>query len=444
MAHTAIRAVDLGKQYRVDRPKEKYKTFRETLTRAALSPARALGGLIGAGRRDADPFWALSGVSFDVTRGEAVGVIGRNGAGKSTLLKVLSRITEPSAGYVDLHGRVASLLEVGTGFHPELTGRENVYLNGAILGMKRAEIARKFDEIIAFAEVDDFVDTPVKHYSSGMYLRLAFAVAAHLEPEILLVDEVLAVGDAAFQRKCLGKMEGVAREGRTILFVSHNMGAMSALCSRGIFLDRGRVVSAGPMQSLIAEYLASVQEVAASPIADRTDRGGDGGARVTEIAMTDARGTPLGELISGQECVLVIGYGASRPLSRPVFKGTIYNSVGQPLLPMNSGLVNAPFGGLPGRGFVACRLQRLPLSKGRYWMNVSIEDGPNLLDHVAGAYSFVVERGDFYGTGRNVDGLRDVCLVEQQWFAGDESFRGTESDVARIRRTGAGAPEEMR
>jgi lipopolysaccharide transport system ATP-binding protein len=198
------------------------------------------------------------------------------------------------------------------------------------------------------------------------------------------------------------------------------MGATSALCSRGILLDRGRVAAAGPIQDVVAEYLASVREVSAAPIAERTDRGGEGGARVTDIALTDARGAPLRELISGQECLLVIGYGASRLLRRPVFKGTIYTSAGQPLLPINSALVDASFGGLAGSGYVACRLRRLPLSKGSYWMNVAIEDGGRLLDHVTGAYSFAVERGDFFGTGRTVEGLRDVCLVDQQWFAGRE------------------------
>jgi lipopolysaccharide transport system ATP-binding protein len=203
-------------------------------------------------------FWALRDVSFDVQRGEVVGIIGRNGAGKSTLLKVLSRITEPTAGRVVLRGRVASLLEVGTGFHPELTGRENIFLNGAILGMKRAEIAGKFDEIVAFAEVGAFIDTPVKRYSSGMYVRLAFAVAAHLEPEILIIDEVLAVGDASFQKKCLGKMGEVARGGRTVLFVSHNMQALQSLCGRAVYLEDGRVVSVGTAQAVVAEYLSKI------------------------------------------------------------------------------------------------------------------------------------------------------------------------------------------
>ncbi|HVG31097.1 MAG TPA: ABC transporter ATP-binding protein [Pyrinomonadaceae bacterium] len=255
----AIRVEGLGKRYRIGAKQESYRTLRETLADTAAAPFRALRSTLrGAGgdgrRRRADEIWALKDVSFDVKRGEAVGVIGRNGAGKSTLLKTLSRITEPTEGYADIGGRVGSLLEVGTGFHPELSGRENVYLNGAILGMRRAEIARKFDEIVAFAEVEKFIDTPVKHYSSGMYLRLAFSVAAHLEPEILLVDEVLAVGDMAFQKKCLGKMEDVAAEGRTVLFVSHNLGAVKELCQSAVVLKDGAVAFRGSAVEGVAYY----------------------------------------------------------------------------------------------------------------------------------------------------------------------------------------------
>src|SRR5256712_2800247 len=235
MSDIAIRVESLRKLYRIGARQERYYTLRDTLTEAVTRPFQKLSSFLsrnGAGSRtpEASSIWALKDVSFEVKRGEVVGIIGRNGAGKSTLLKILSRITEPTKGRARIHGRVGVLLEVGTGFHPELTGRENIYLNGAILGMKKAEIDRKFDEIVAFAEVEQFIDTAVKHYSSGMYVRLAFAVAAHLEPEILLVDEVLAVGDAAFQKKCLGKIGDVARHGRTVLFVSHNLGAINRLC----------------------------------------------------------------------------------------------------------------------------------------------------------------------------------------------------------------------
>ena len=259
MADIAIQVENLSKQYRIGGQQAQYNTFREKLIDLAAAPFRRLRQF----RKPPPPeetIWALKDVSFEVKHGEVVGIIGRNGAGKTTLLKILTRITEPTYGSARIHGRVASLLEVGTGFHPELTGRENIYLNGAILGMKKAEINRKFDEIIAFAEIEKFMDTPVKRYSSGMYVRLAFAVAAHLEPEILLVDEVLAVGDAAFQKKCLGKMGEVSKEGRTVLFVSHNMTVINQLCPRTVLLAEGHVVRDGNTSDVVAEYLKTDSE----------------------------------------------------------------------------------------------------------------------------------------------------------------------------------------
>ncbi len=257
MAYTAVQVTGLSKRYRIGGPETAYRTFREDLV------ARARGAFRPRPVSAAPSIWALRDVTFAVEAGEVVGVIGRNGAGKSTLLKVLSRITRPTEGRVEVRGRVASLLEVGTGFHAELTGRENVFLNAAILGMKRSEIVRKFDDIVAFAEVGPFVDTPVKHYSSGMYLRLAFAVAAHLDPHVLLLDEVLAVGDAAFQKKCLGKMGEVARSGRTVLFVSHNLAAVRALCRQCVYLETGQVRAAGPTDEVLDLYARTGASVAA-------------------------------------------------------------------------------------------------------------------------------------------------------------------------------------
>jgi lipopolysaccharide transport system ATP-binding protein len=261
VSELAIRVAGLGKQYHIAGQRSRYRTLRDRISQAVTAPFRRAAKLLrgqatGAAELD-ETIWALHEVSFEVREGEVVGVIGRNGAGKSTLLKVLSRITEPTVGFAEIYGRVGSLLEVGTGFHNELTGRENTYLNGAILGMTRAEIDRKFDEIVAFAEVERFIDTPVKHYSTGMRLRLAFAVAAHLEPEILMVDEVLAVGDVRFQKKCLAKMEDVGRHGRTVLFVSHNMPAITRLCERTILLDGGRVLDDGPSHRVVGTYLNS-------------------------------------------------------------------------------------------------------------------------------------------------------------------------------------------
>ncbi len=258
-----IKVENLSKQYTIGGAKEPYSTFRESLVNAARVPLRMLKR--GRKKNGDSQFWALKDVNFEVTPGEVVGIVGKNGAGKSTLLKVLSRITEPTTGKIELYGRVGSLLEVGTGFHPELTGRENIYLNGAILGMKREEITKKFDEIVDFAEIEDFIDTPVKRYSSGMYTRLAFAVAASLEPEILVIDEVLAVGDAEFQKKCLGKMSAVAKAGRTVLFVSHNMTAVKSLCTLGIYLKNGQIVDLGEVQKVIDNY------VSAESLASRKD-----------------------------------------------------------------------------------------------------------------------------------------------------------------------------
>jgi lipopolysaccharide transport system ATP-binding protein len=259
MSDIAVRVENLSKLYRIGAVRNGYKTLRDSLADAFSSPFRRLSSVVRGHSAviSSDTLWALKEVCFEIKRGEVVGIIGRNGAGKSTLLKILSRITEPTEGYVDVYGRVGSLLEVGTGFHPELTGRENIYLNGAILGMKRSEIARKFDEIVAFAEVEKFIDTPLKHYSSGMYLRLAFAVAAHLEPEILIVDEVLAVGDARFQKKCLNKMQDVGQQGRTVLFVSHNMPAITRLCQRAILLDEGQLLRDGPSSEVVSSYLSN-------------------------------------------------------------------------------------------------------------------------------------------------------------------------------------------
>ncbi len=270
MSDIAIKVEGLSKRYRIGAQQQAYRTLREKLNDAALAPFRAAKSILtrnGNGNSKfeirnskSEMFWALKDVSFEVKRGEVVGIIGRNGAGKSTLLKILSRITEPTEGYADMNGRIASLLEVGTGFHPELTGRENIFLNGSILGMKRVEIKKKFDEIVAFAEISKFIDTPVKHYSSGMYVRLAFAVAAHLDPEILLVDEVLAVGDFKFQEKCLGKMGEVASQGRTVLFVSHNLGSIQRLCPKALLLEQGSVISWGTTTDVVTDYLEGLQD----------------------------------------------------------------------------------------------------------------------------------------------------------------------------------------
>jgi lipopolysaccharide transport system ATP-binding protein len=301
-----ISVENLGKTYRIShqgggRPYEALRDVIADKFRRLFRPPPAQPDA-GAAATTED-FWALRDVSFEVRQGEVIGIIGRNGAGKSTLLKILSRITEPSEGRVRIRGRVASLLEVGTGFHPELTGRENIHLNGAILGMSRAEIRRKFDEIVAFAEVDKFLDTPVKRYSSGMYVRLAFAVAAHLDPEILIVDEVLAVGDAQFQKKCLGKMQDVAKGGRTVLFVSHNMMAVQSLCTGGLLLKQGRISCAGGIAPVLDSYLREqkVQNVNFEQMASTSGRLGNGRARFTKLFLTDVNGGKMSEVSFGSD-----------------------------------------------------------------------------------------------------------------------------------------------
>jgi lipopolysaccharide transport system ATP-binding protein len=357
MSEIAIKVEGLGKRYRIGADQQAYKTLKEKLSDTAATPFRALRSLAGRnrhssnghesnghsnGRRTKAPtIWAVRDVSFEISRGEVVGIIGRNGAGKSTLLKILSRITDPTEGYADIHGRIASLLEVGTGFQPELSGRENIFLNGSILGMKRAEIRKKFDEIVAFSEVDKFIDTPVKHYSSGMYVRLAFAVAAHLEPDILLVDEVLAVGDAGFQKKCLGKMGQVAREGRTVLFVSHNTSAVVSLCKRALLLESGSVAMDGPATEVTASY----QFDAAGVKSNQTDlrevpHKGSGKARFVSIDLkaTDRNGAPLHSIVSGCEVRIETTIQCLANIQNSNVAVIIYDSNGYRLIDVNTAM----------------------------------------------------------------------------------------------------------
>ena len=332
MTDIAIRVENLSKLYRIG-PRQRYKTLRESLMAMFTTPFRRLhspfqrSNVATFERSNDDHIWALRDVSFEVKQGEVVGIIGRNGAGKSTRLKILSRITKPTQGRAEIHGRVGSLLEVGTGFHPELTGRENIYLNGAILGMKKAEINRKFDEIVNFAEVEKFIDVPVKHYSSGMFMRLAFAVAAHMQPEVLLVDEVLAVGDAGFQKKCLGKMGDVAKEGRTVLFVSHNMGAITRLCRRSLLLDQGGIalddLSGAVVSRYQSQYLTSCAEWKASDLSQP-----DADFAFLHVAVRDGEGRPT-SLFGGDESISVeICYVVHRPLAGCQIGTRIYNPEG--------------------------------------------------------------------------------------------------------------------
>jgi lipopolysaccharide transport system ATP-binding protein len=384
---------------------------------AAGGTAKALGRLLRgglpAGRQE--EFWALKDVSFEVQPGEVVGIIGRNGAGKSTLLKILSRITEPTEGRAVLRGRVGSLLEVGTGFHPELTGRENIYLSGAILGMKRAEINRKFDDIVNFAEVEKFLDTPCKRYSSGMYVRLGFAVAAHLEPEILVIDEVLAVGDSAFQQRCLGKMSQVSRSGRTVLFVSHNMAAVERLCSRAMLLSSGRVQSAGAVHEVVSDYLADIQLGPASSGGSLASSD-DGLLELSHVRVLDAGGSPVSAVQCGQEMRLGIGFRASRAVRELVMAVGINSLHDVRIAVLHSSIAGCPLDLEAGENEVICRTPDLPLVAGAYVLDVKVVSGRDALLWAPRITQLSVENGDFHGTGRLPDPAWGGALhLRQTW-----------------------------
>ncbi|HWW00905.1 MAG TPA: ABC transporter ATP-binding protein [Candidatus Acidoferrum sp.] len=383
---TVIQVGSLGKRYRIRHRQEggmRYKALRDVLADAGKSVlsrpwslARRLWSAVRGpvvsgpvvGGPSCEDFWALKDVSFEVNQGDVVGIIGRNGAGKSTLLKILSRITEPTEGRVRIKGRVASLLEVGTGFHPELTGRENIFLNGAILGMHRTEIRQKFDEIVAFAEVEKFLDTPVKRYSSGMYIRLAFAVAAHLEPEILIVDEVLAVGDAEFQKKCLGKMQEVSTGGRTVLFVSHNMAAIETLCSSAFVLNRGNLLFQGEVRKSLAFY-QSLQTDAFTVVSERTDRTGSGAARCVDVLLLDANGQSQNIIKSGDAFAVVFEVKSKGTINRVLPGLNITNALGQRVATFWGGFTDSEVTLEPGRNRLLLRVNRLDLLPGDYTLS---------------------------------------------------------------------------
>ncbi len=392
MDDVAICTYQLGKRYRLGTDIRGYGTLREGLARAGQQTLQTVTRRRRSSSRPA--FWALRDLSLTVRDGEIVGLIGHNGAGKTTLLKILSRITEPSSGYADVRGRVGSLLEVGTGFHPELTGRENIFLNGAILGMRRSEIRRRFDEIVAFSEIERFLDTPVKRYSSGMSVRLAFAVAAHLEPEILLVDEVLAVGDAAFQRKSLGKMGEVASQGRTVIFVSHNLAIIQALCQRGVLLQEGRQVVDGPVAEAVGVYLRGLERAASQDLLERTDRDARGydDALVSRLEIRDAvSGTPA-VVVSGHRALIVVHVTKVIPMMQ--CRLTILNSLGQPVTTFDSE-VSAPRDARTAQlgPQIACEIDSVLLLPGRYRIDVLLKGRNQIQDGLHAATFFDVEPG---------------------------------------------------
>jgi len=413
MSHIAIEVAGLSKKYHIGSLQKNHYRLTDQLVDMIAAPFRRAGNLLrghASGAADLDEtIWALKDVSFQVNSGEVVGIIGRNGAGKSTLLKIMSGISDPTWGYADIYGRVGSLLEVGTGFHPELTGRENIFLNGAILGMKKAETERKLDEIVAFAEIDKFLDTPVKHYSSGMYVRLAFSVAAHLEPEILLVDEVLAVGDLAFQRKCLGKMDDVAQGGRTVLFVSHNMGLLQALCKRGIFLQHGTVFTDGTITEAVDAYLQTLEQARSQDLSKRTDRKGQGQVRLVRVDVTNSSDGELSILKTGNPARFVFWVNGFVPGIACNF--FIYDSIGQPVTSFMS-RVRGPgdaYNPNDGSKFI-CELDELLLLPGRYRIDVAIVGDNSLQDFIEAATVFEVGDGHVAGRPVRPDGKFSVSM----------------------------------
>ncbi len=412
MSEPIIRVEGLGKRFTLHhKQRERYTALRDVIAekaRSMFSSSTAKGGT--------SEFWALKDLSFEIVAGDRVGIIGRNGAGKSTLLKVLSRIVDPTTGRVTIDGRLSSLLEVGTGFHPELSGRENIYLNGAILGMSRREITAKFDEIVDFAGVERFLDTPVKRYSSGMYVRLAFAVAAHLEPEILVVDEVLAVGDAEFQRKCMGKMKEVAMGGRTILFVSHNMAAIQNLCSTAIYLKQGQLVTQGDTPAVISEYLKDSGAAARVDLASRPDRQGNGAIRFTGFYLSDDQGRELAAAQSGASVVFNFDISAQGDALRnlEVAMG-IDDQYGQRITHLSNEVSGQSFPTADGATRISIRIPKCPLRNGNYSFTIFSKVNGEIADYLLNAGGFHVESGDFFGTGRST-------AEDQGTFFVDHSF----------------------
>jgi lipopolysaccharide transport system ATP-binding protein len=429
----AIEVENIGKRYRIGLKEQMQDSFLKSVIEVLKSPItnyRKYRSLYrfddekANSRDDSTPnsidiIWALKNISFRVSKGEVIGIIGTNGAGKSTLLKILSRITDPTTGYAEIRGKVSSLLEVGTGFHHELTGRENVYLNGTILGMTKKEVDSKFDDIIEFSGVEKFIDTPVKRYSSGMLVRLAFSVAAHLEPEILIIDEVLAVGDAAFQQKCLGKMENVAKEGRTVLFVSHNMAAVEHLCSRAIWIDGGQVVEIGETKKIIETYLQKSMQHARIPLADREDRRGEGDIMLNRLDIESEDGQAINHASTGKNLILRLHYitNANKSIPNCRFSITITRKE-RVYCMLSTELTSKEVLNIEKKGYVEFLIPRLPLTESVYSITVFVEANNVIQDWVMDAYELSVVGGDYYGTGRNCPHRNfsgEYPLIEFSW-----------------------------
>ncbi len=427
-----IRLENLGKRYRLGNINRRmlYEDMqrywaklrgKEDPFACVMDSTKPKGAADHSDPNSAREIWALRNVNLDIRDGEVVGIIGRNGSGKSTLLKILSKITSPTEGRALIKGRVASLLEVGTGFHAELTGRENVYMNAAILGMTKAEIDSKFDEIVDFSGVEKFIDTPVKRYSSGMMVRLAFAVAAHLDPEILIIDEVLAVGDSAFQQKCLGRMNEVAREGRTILFVSHQAAAVENLCRRGVVLESGQVKFDGTQTEAISYYVSTFTQHVVC-LRDRTDRRGNGEIRVQAIEFRDMQGRVVSSGQAGQDLDVFLYFENAAPhIPRPSLYALIHvkSDLDVPIFTQSNIFTGDSFTpDLPERGALVCRLRGLPLPSGSFRLDYQVSSAPKggvVLDRLESATQLHVEGGDFFGTGMLPSIQQGIALVGGRW-----------------------------
>ena len=413
MSNTIIKVDNIGKRYQLSHisGRKKEDMFFLSLKNKAVNFFKK--------QQTQEDFWALQNISFEIEQGDRVGIIGRNGAGKSTLLKILSRIVAPTEGHIEYKGRMASLLEVGTGFHGDLTGRENIYLNGSILGMNKSEINSKFDEIVAFSEVEKFLDTPVKRYSSGMYVRLAFSVAAHMEPDILVVDEVLAVGDAAFQKKCIGKMEEVSqKQGRTILFVSHQMNTLQSLCNKALVLNQGKIsMNVSKTEEAIRHYMQLANTVSKRNIEERTDRAGEGKIKVVDLHFFNATQQPVEELICGQETFIHVAYKCVHAFTGNNISVALafYGDDGVLYTVLGSDYSGKEYNKISGTGTFVCEIKKLPLMEGNYFINVAINQGVVMQDWVQEACTITIIAGDFYGTGKLTAQSHRSILIENSW-----------------------------
>lgn len=422
MQNPAIKVSNLGKAYRIGVKEKKQETLAGAIMSALKAPLKNYKRIsnlkkLQGQQESPDIFWANRHVNFEVYKGEVLGIIGKNGAGKSTLLKMLSRITEPTEGRIEIHGTVASLLEVGTGFNPELTGSENIYLNGTILGLTRKEIDARYDDIVEFSGIEKFIETPVKRYSSGMKVRLAFAVAAHLDPEILIIDEVLAVGDAEFQKKCLGKMQEVAgKTGRTVLFVSHDMAAVKNLCTRAILLQRGEITYEGEPADVVDYYLKN----AAMSTSEKTgfsveNRKGNGKFIVTNFEFLNNKMEPVVVLETGMDVNMRVSYKTSESNPNPVVNILISNSYHQVIGNLLTRIAHNGVLRLQRDGSIVCNIPKLPFLPGRYSIDILLKYDHDVTDHIEGLTIMEVEKGDFYGTGKVQDAMKDGMLVDHNW-----------------------------